>query len=66
MMRIERLWPDTDWTKVWRNIQAAPVSEHIKAERYIITHGLLPTNERLHKIRLLTTDKAGIATCLTL
>jgi hypothetical protein len=57
IMSIERLWPDTYWTKVWRNIQAAPVSEHMKAQWYIITHDLLPTNERLHKIRLSTTDK---------
>jgi hypothetical protein len=56
-MRIECLWPDTKWITVWSNIQAAPVSEHMKAQWYIITHDLLPTNERLQKIRLSTTDK---------
>jgi hypothetical protein len=56
-MSVTRLWPDTDWATVWRNLQAAPVRETTKAVWYRILHDILPTNERLYKIRLNTTDR---------
>jgi len=30
-MRVTRLWPNTDWARVWWNLQEAPVSEATKA-----------------------------------
>ena len=33
-MRIERLWPETDWATLWRNLQADPVSEALSITMY--------------------------------
>jgi len=55
-MQITRLWPGTDWATVWKNLQAAPVPELTKATWYKVIHGVIPTNERLHKIRMTPTD----------
>jgi len=56
-MRITRLWPDTDWATVWRSIQAAPVPGTTKAMWYRVIHGIIITIERLHTIRMATTDR---------
>jgi len=58
-MRITRLWPHTDWSTVWKNVGEVPVSGTNKAEWYKIIHDILPTNVRLHKIRMVPTDKCG-------
>jgi len=58
-MRITRLWSNTDWSTVWKNIGEAPVSGTNEAEWYEIIHEILPTNVRLHKIRMVSTDKCG-------
>ena len=49
-MRIERLWPDTDWVSVWKNLWTAPRPESIIASWYRIIHDIIPTQEILHKI----------------
>jgi hypothetical protein len=40
-----------------RNIHATPVTETLKAQWYKIIHDIIPTNERLHNIRLSTTER---------
>ena len=55
-MRFARLWPNTDWTKIWKNVNEAPVPAAVKVAWYKAIHGKMPTNERLHKIRLVPTD----------
>jgi len=62
-MRITRLWPNTDWSTVWKNVGEAPVSGTNEAEWYKIIHDVLPTNVRLHKIRMVPT--VGCANCAT-
>jgi hypothetical protein len=56
-MSITRFWPNTDWETVWKNLHPAPVSGTTKAVWYRILHDIIPTNERLHKIGLSSTDQ---------
>ena len=58
-MRITRLWSQTDWSRVWKNVGEASISGTNKAEWYKIIHDILPTNVRHHKIRMVPTDKCG-------
>jgi hypothetical protein len=55
-MRIEKLWPDTNWSRVWENLRAAPVPDANKDSWYRVIHDVVPTRERLHAIRLSQTD----------
>ena len=59
-MRITRLWPDEDWRTIWKNLHTAPIPKTTKGEWYRIIHDVIPTNERLHKIRLSTTDRCRL------
>ena len=55
-MRIERLWPNTEWPRIWKNLWTAPVTDSTKTTRYKIIHDSIPTKERLHKIRIAPTE----------
>ena len=55
-MRIQKIWPATDWNLVWYNLHSSPVPESMKATWFHVIHDLTPTNVRLHKIRLSNTD----------
>lgn len=59
-MSIIRIWPTTDWTTVWKNIHSTPVSGGMKDAWYKVINDILPTNDRLHKIRMSPTDKFRI------
>jgi hypothetical protein len=59
-MRIEIKWPDTDWDRVWRNLWMAPITGNKRATWYKIIHDIIPTNERLHKIRIAPNDKCRL------
>ena len=53
-MRIERIWPTVDWPRIWKNLWTASVSESTKTW-YKIIHHIVPTKERLYKIRVAPT-----------
>jgi len=55
-MRIASLWPQTAWPTVWKNLGEAPVPGATKAAWYKVVHDILPTNERLFRIRMVLTD----------
>jgi len=55
-MRIERLWPNIEWPRMWKNLWTAPVTDSTKTTWYKIIHDLVPTKERLHKIRIAPTE----------
>jgi hypothetical protein len=61
-MRIQTKWPTHDWKTIWSNLHMSPVNNTMKGEWYKIIHDLTPTNERLHKIHLSSTDKCRICT----
>jgi hypothetical protein len=51
-MRIEKLYRETQWDTVWKNLNAAWIPNKIKTTWYQVIHDIEPTNERLHKIKL--------------
>ena len=55
-IRNARLWPQSDWQKIWENLTTAPISEADRAVWYRMIHDILPTNERLHRIKMSPTD----------
>jgi hypothetical protein len=59
-MRKTRLWPEQYWETIWENLHMARIPKTAKGKWYCIIHDILPTNERLHKIRLSTTDRCRI------
>jgi len=56
-MRITQIHPDTQWTQMWKNLHTAWISEEIKSMWYITVHEIVPTNDRLHAIRLVESDR---------
>ena len=56
-MRITQLHSDTQWMQVWKKLHTAWVSEEIAPMWYIVVHDIVPTNERLHTIRLVESDR---------
>jgi hypothetical protein len=56
-LRIVRQRSDIHWEAVWKNLHHAPVPERCKSEWYKVIHEILPTQDRLHKIRLSSTNK---------
>jgi len=55
-MRIEQLWPTIDWPRIWKNLWTAPATDSTKTTWYKIIHDIVPTKERLHKIRIAPTE----------
>ena len=58
-MRITKIWPNTEWNTVWKNIHCTPVPGGTKAAWYKVIHDIVPTNVRLYKIRMCPTDKCS-------
>jgi hypothetical protein len=58
-LRIKKTWPNHDWDVSWENLHKAPISDSEKGKWYRIIHDLIPTNERLTKIRLSPTEKCN-------
>jgi hypothetical protein len=59
--RVYKMYPATHWSKVWRNIRDAWIDERVRSTWYEISHDLIATNVRLHKIRL--ADSPACRTC---
>ena len=55
-IRIASMWPQSDRQKIWKNLKTAPISEADKAVWYRTIHDILPTDERLHRIKMSPTD----------
>ena len=56
-MGIITMWPNTDWSSVWKNLAETPVPGEIKAAWYKVINDILPTNERLQRIHIAPTDR---------
>jgi hypothetical protein len=61
-MRVAKRWPQVNWCNTWRNLWEAPVPASTKMAWYKVIHEIIPTHERLHKIRLTPTDSCGHCT----
>jgi len=51
-MRIQKLWPNTDWIRIWKNLKDAPVSDNARCIWYQVLHDIIPTNARLYRIKI--------------
>jgi len=51
-MFIQKLWSNTDWTRIWKNLKNAPISDNARCIWYQVIHDLMPTNARLHRIKM--------------
>jgi len=51
-IRMEHLYPGHDWGKIWKNIAKARITEEVRSAWYSVEHDLIPTNVRLHNIRM--------------
>jgi hypothetical protein len=49
-MRVQRLWTDTAWVRVWHNLPEAPVADEIKRIWYRAIHDIYPTHVRINMI----------------
>jgi hypothetical protein len=55
-MRIEKKWPHADWKTIWKNLTITPTSVADKMNWYKDIHDIIPTNVRLHLVRISPTD----------
>jgi hypothetical protein len=51
-VRIAVMYPTSDWERVWATLHATWAAGSIKVNWFKVIHDILPTNERLHAIRL--------------
>jgi hypothetical protein len=58
VMRIMQLHPSEDWERIWTNLHECS-TEAVKINWYVVIQDILPTNERLHKIRLVDSPLCG-------
>jgi len=56
-IRVEHTLPNTDWPKVWANVQAKYLPLSVRHVWFDLVHDIMPTNERLNRIGLSDTDK---------
>jgi hypothetical protein len=55
-MRILKLWPQADWGLIRDNLWVTSVSRYDIATRYTVIHDIIPTNARLSRIHMTSTD----------
>ena len=55
-VRVTQIQTGIEWGKVWNNLHSIPASEGAGSAWYTVIHDLLPTNTRLHRIRLVETE----------
>jgi hypothetical protein len=52
-MRIRKLPPAMHWSHMWDKLHNAILPDGVRSKWYMVTHGIAPTNGRLHKILLM-------------
>jgi hypothetical protein len=55
-MRVENKWPHSDWPIVCTNLRLAPGPASTEMTWRKVIHDIIPTNERLHQIKMAPTD----------
>ena len=59
-IRMEHLYPGQDWGKVWKNIAKANITDEARSAWYSVVHDCIPTNVRLHKIRMADNEDCSL------
>ena len=55
-LHVQKLWPNIDWVRKWKNLKEPPVPENMRCTWYRVIHDLIPTNARLHLINMVPSD----------
>lgn len=55
-VRIMQLQPAIDCSPVWDHLHNLKLSDGARSAWYMVIHDIIPTNARLHRIRLMDTD----------
>jgi hypothetical protein len=55
-IRVQKLWPNVDWLRIWKNLNKAPVCEDTRCIWYHVIHDIIPTNVLLHRISMVLSD----------
>ena len=56
-----QLQPAIDWSLVWGNLHNVILSGGARSAWYLVIHGTIPTNMRLHRIGLMDTGNCSSA-----
>ena len=56
-IRVIQSQPTANWSRVWRNLHTAWITEQMKSTWFIVIHNIIPANERLAAIRLTDTNR---------
>ena len=59
VMRIRHLHPSADWERIWNNLHACWTTDAVRGNWYGVIHDILPTNQRLDKIRLVDSPRCS-------
>jgi len=55
-MRITKMWPQTAWKNVWKNLKATPVRKSDLVTWYKVIHDIIPTGTQLNCINISPND----------
>ena len=55
-MRVQKLWPNVGWECIWINLNDVPVPENTRCIWRQVMHDIIPTNVRLHRIKMVSPD----------
>jgi hypothetical protein len=58
-VRIMQLHPAIDWSLVWGNLHNVRLYDGARSAWYMVIHETIPTNVRMHKIRLVDTENCA-------
>ena len=53
---VQKLWPNIDWVRTWKNLNETPVPETTRCTWYRVINDLIPTNVRLHRTIMVPSD----------
>ena len=59
-IRIETLHPTSKWSRIWRNLHFAWISDILRSAWYAAIHDILPTNDRIYRIALTDSYDCGV------
>lgn len=60
LMRLLQLVPpNTDFRQLWRNISAPHLPAKVRSTWYMVVHDIVPTKERLYRIRMSASDSCS-------
>ena len=59
-IRVETLFPENDWPEIWRLARINGLGSQLTSFLFKLLHGLLPTQDRVHRLGVDAGDQAGL------